>query len=108
MKQSHVQQLALALPEATEEPHHHRTSFRVRGKIFATAVLDDDFLHIMLGEVNREPLLRIYSHCVEPLYWGQKVMGLRVNIVEATPDIVNELLQLAWREKAPPALLLTL
>ncbi len=104
MKFSHVQKLALALPEATEEPHHHRTSFRVRGKIFATAVPAEDFLNVMVGEIEREPVLDIYSNCVEPLYWGKKVVGVRVNLLEATPDIVAELLKLAWSEKATRAL----
>lgn len=104
MKQSHVQKPALALPEATEEPHHHRTSFRVCGKIFATAVLDENFLNVMVGESVRETVLDIYSNCVEPLYRGKKIMGVRVNLLEATPDIVAELLQLAWGDKAPRAL----
>ena len=104
MKQSHVQKLALALPEATEEPHHHRTSFRVRGKIFATAVPAENFLNIMVGESARDPVLNIYSNCVEPLYWGNKIFGIRVNLLEATPDIVAELLKQAWSEKAPRAL----
>ncbi len=104
MKLSQVQKLALALPEATEEPHHHRTSFRVRGKIFATADPAEEFLNVMVGETERGPVLEIYSNCVEPLYWGKKVVGVRVNLLEATPDIVAELLKLAWSEKAPGAL----
>ncbi len=104
MKQSHIQMLALALPEATEEPHHHRTSFRVCGKIFATADPAENFLNIMIGESSREPALDIYSNCVEPLYWGKKVLGIRVNLLDATPDIVAELLKQAWTEKAPRAL----
>jgi len=31
-----VRQFALAMPEASEAPHFDMTSFRVRGKIFAT------------------------------------------------------------------------
>lgn len=104
MKLSDVRKLALALPEATEEPHHHRTSFRVRGKIFATADPAENFLNVMVGETEREPLLNIYSNCLEPLYWGKKLMGVRVNLLEATPDIVAELLKLAWSDKAPRAL----
>lgn len=104
MKQSHVQRLALALPETTEEPHHHRTSFRVRGKIFATADPAENFLNVMVGESAREPILDIYSNCVEPLYWGKKVLGIRVNLIKATPDIVAELLKQAWSEKAPRTL----
>lgn len=104
MKQTHVQKLALALPEVTEEPHHHRTSFRVRGKIFATAVPEEDFPNILVGESARGPIPDIYSHCVESLYWGKKVSGIRVSLLKATPAIVAELLEVAWSEKAPRAL----
>lgn len=104
MKHSHVQKLALALPEATEEPHHNRMSFRVRGKIFATAVPEEQFLNIMLGEPVRDPILDIYSGCVEPLYWGKKTMGVRVDLSKATSAIVAELLKLAWSQKAPRSL----
>ncbi len=104
MKHSQVQKLALALPEATEEPHFNRTSFRVRGKIFATAIPAEHFLNVMVGDSTREPALGMYANCVEPLYWGKKTVGLRVNLLEATPAIVEELLQKAWAEKAPRSL----
>jgi hypothetical protein len=42
-------QLALALPEAIEEDHHSRPSFRVGGKIFAT-LWDESHMNVMLDE----------------------------------------------------------
>ena len=104
MQQSQVQEIALALPEVTEEPHHHRTSFRVRGKIFATAIPTEDFVNIMLGDDVREAAIGMYADCVEPLYWGKKVVGIQLNLQKSSPDIVAELLQKAWREKAPASL----
>ena len=41
--QSDVRRLALAQPEATEEPHFHLSSFRVQGKIFATVARDGGY-----------------------------------------------------------------
>jgi hypothetical protein len=32
----------MTLPETTEAPHFEATSFRVRGKIFATRIFDSD------------------------------------------------------------------
>lgn len=104
MNLSQVQKLALALPEVTEEPHFHRTSFRVRGKIFATAVANEPWLNVMVGESVREPALHMYPDCVEKLFWGKKVMGLTVNLEKATQSIVAELLRQAWRAKAPKSL----
>ena len=46
MKLAEARRHALSLPEATEAPHFHFTSFRVRGKIFATAPPDGEYLHV--------------------------------------------------------------
>jgi hypothetical protein len=104
VKQAQVRKIALSLPEVTEEPHFHRTSFRVRGKIFATVIPDEPFLNVMVGESTREPALSVCSHCVEKLFWGKKVAGLTVDLREAKPALVAELLAQAWREKAPKSL----
>jgi hypothetical protein len=44
-----AQHLALALPEAIEQDHHGRPSFRVGGKIFAT-LWDESHMNVMLDE----------------------------------------------------------
>lgn len=104
MNLSRVRKLALALPEVTEEPHFHRTSFRVRGRIIATAVPGEPFLNMMLGEKDREPALAMYGETVEKLFWGSKVVGLRVDLGKATPELVTDLLRSAWCDKAPKSL----
>jgi hypothetical protein len=44
-----ARRLALQLPEAVEQDHHGRPSFRVAGKIFATQ-WDEDHMNVMLDE----------------------------------------------------------
>ena len=44
-----ARRLALALPEAVEQDHHGRPSFRVAGKIFAT-LWDEEHMNVMLDE----------------------------------------------------------
>ena len=44
-----ARRLALALPEAVEQDHHGRPSFRVAGKIFATQ-WDAEHMNVMLDE----------------------------------------------------------
>lgn len=105
MTLSEVRKIALALPEVTEEPHFQRTSFRVRGKIIATAMPGEDFLNVMAGESVREPALAAHSGYVEKLLWGKKVMGLRVDLRRAKAAVVSELLKQAWEAKAPKSLL---
>ena len=98
-----VRELALALPEATEEPHHDLGSFRVRGKIFAT-VPDDRHVRIMLSEEGVAAACAESPESCEPLFWGTKLSGVTVLLRSAPADLVAELLVEAWERKAPPAL----
>ena len=65
-----ARKLALALPEATEQDHHDMTSFRVRGKIFAT-VPDDTHLRIMVDEMEIRAAVAENPDACQELYWGQ-------------------------------------
>jgi hypothetical protein len=98
-----VRKIALALPEATESPHFQATSFRVRGKIFATAP-DEQTLHVFVGEEPRSQALALYPAFIEKLPWGAKIVGLRIHLSAAESAVVADLLTLAWRAKAPKAL----
>jgi len=104
MKLDEVRKIAMSLPEATEEPHFNRTSFRVGGKIFATAHPDEPFLNVIAGESVREPALAMYADCVEKLLWGKKVLGLRVDLRGVDYAILKDLLQQDWAAKAPKSL----
>ncbi len=57
MKLAAVRAFALWLPEATEEAHFELTSFRIRGKVFATAPADGDYVNIFVDEELRAPLI---------------------------------------------------
>lgn len=99
-----VRKLALALPEAAEAPHHQYTSFRVRGRIFATVPPEGQVLHVFVGDEQRDRALALYPEACAVLMWGAKIAGLRVDLERATPAAVRELLQQAWTAKAPKAL----
>jgi hypothetical protein len=98
-----VRKLALALPEASESPHFQATSFRVRGKIFATAP-DAQTLHLFVAEEERSQALALHPGFIEKLPWGAKIVGLRIRLPDADKAVVADLLKLAWRAKAPKAL----
>lgn len=95
---------ALSLPGATEEPHFDMTSFRVRGKIFATAPADGSRLHVFVDEGEVEATVTEQPRGFEPLLWGQQVRGLRILLAAAPDDRVRELLAESWRRKAPTRL----
>ena len=101
MRFEHVRECALALPEVTEEPHFAFTSFRIRGKIFATAPPGQSSVNIFVDEVDRERALAIDPTSFEKLWWGSSVVGLRAHIARADPDLIIELLRHSWLRKAP-------
>ena len=108
MQLHQARKFALSLPEATEEPHFEYSSFRVRGKIFATVPLDGAALHIFVDEDQRAPLVAIYPDVFTALHWGNKVVGVRVLLAGASAAAVKRLLTQAWLRKAPKLLAATL
>ncbi len=99
-----ARRFALSLPETTEQPHFDYASFRVCGKIFATAPPSGEFLHVFVGEEQRERALALEPGSAEKLFWGKRVAGLRIALKTAKPAWVEALLSQAWREKAPKRL----
>jgi hypothetical protein len=105
VKLEEVREYALSLPEVNEEPHFKLSSFRVRGKILATVPPEEIYLHIFIDEQTRELAVSIHPEFCEKLWWGKKVVGVRVSLPHADPDEVKELLRSAWKLKAPKVLL---
>ena len=104
MKLATVRNFALALPEVTEEPHHHFGSFRVRGKIFVTVPPEQEHIHVFVSEQQREQAFAMYPAFAEKLLWGGKVVGVRVTLALALNPVVKSLVRQAWENKAPRAL----
>ena len=103
-----VREFALSLPGTVEEPHFDLTSFRVRGKIFATAPLDGEYLHLFLPETDREAALTAEPDFLEELWWGKRAAGIKATLAGAKVLAVNRLLRQAWESKAPKKLLASL
>jgi hypothetical protein len=97
-----ARRFALSLPGASEEPHFELTSFRVKGKIFATAPPDGSRLHVFVDD--DEVAACVAEDPGEPLFWGKRVRGLRIRLPAAPADRVTELLEESWRRKAPRSL----
>ena len=104
MKIGTVRRFALSLTGVNEEPHFNRSSFRVKGKIFATVSPDEDTINIFLPEEERETALALFPEFCEKQWWGKKVTGITVTLSRARAAEVKGLLKSAWRSKSPPAL----
>ena len=91
---------ALSLPGAVEAPHFDYTSFRVRGKIFATAPPDGGRLHVFVDEHAVGVAVGVVPDALEELHWGKKLAGVVVHLDRADSEIVRDLLEESWRRRA--------
>ena len=70
MKIETVRNFALSL-ETTEEPHFDKSSFRVKGKIFATVPPGGRHLHVHVDPAERAALLESEPGIYEPIGRGK-------------------------------------
>jgi hypothetical protein len=98
-----ARKLALSLPEATEQDHHGRPSFRVEGRIFAT-LWDQDHMNVMLDEDGIRTAVQDQPETCSEVWWGKRLAAVRVDLREAEAAVLEDLLTDAWEGKAPPRL----
>jgi hypothetical protein len=103
MRLETARKFALSLPETTEEPHFEKSSFRVKGKIFATVPLGGKHLNVSAEPDEGQALVDQFPEAFEPIPWGKRPQMEWISVVLAKADraIVQELLEDAWRRKAP-------
>jgi hypothetical protein len=96
--------LALGMPGAVEADHWGNPSFRIYGRIFAT-VPDPHHLNVMIDPLDVESVVKVAPSACSELLWGKEVRGVRVDLRAASPKLVGDLLEVAWRRRAPKRLL---
>jgi hypothetical protein len=97
-----ARRLALALPEATEQDHHGRPSFRVDDKIFAT-LWTPEALNVMAGEELIVAAVEEAPGSCSKVFWGKRLSAVQFDLTKAEPEQVERLLHAAWSRKAPRA-----
>ncbi len=91
--------IALALPDAIEQDHHGRPSFRVRGRIFAT-LWDAAHMNVMTDEAGILTAVEGQPDTCSEVHWGKRLAAVRVDLRAADEDLLGELLSDAWENKA--------
>jgi hypothetical protein len=99
-----IRELALALPEAAEQDHHGRPSFRVAGKIFAT-LWDQDHINVMLDEPGILTAVQAHPAGCTAFHWGKRLAAVHVELAAADETWVRELLADGWERRAPARLI---
>ncbi len=98
-----IRELALALPDASEQDHHGRPSFRVAGKIFAT-LWDDGHMNVMLDEPGILTAVQAHPAACTEFRWGRRLAAVHVALAIADEALVAELLSDGWERRAPARL----
>ena len=99
-----VRRHAMTLPEVTEEPHHDLVSWRVRGKIFATVPPEPHRLRLFVDEGDVRDAVARDPAAFEELWWGKRLSGVAVSLDKVSADDAHELVDAAWRRRAPASL----
>ena len=98
-----ARQIALALPEAVEQDHHGKPSFRVAGKIFATQ-WDEHHMNVMLDEGGILTAVEIWPDVCAEVWWGKRLAAVRVDLRRVDRRALADLLADAWEIRAPKRL----
>lgn len=98
-----VREIALGLPGTTEQDHHGRPSFRVRGRIFAT-LWKPDVMNVMPGEGRIQAAVAEAPEACREFYWGGRLRAVQVALDAADGEFVADLLHYAWSQRAPKKL----
>jgi hypothetical protein len=98
-----ARRVALSLPEAVEQDHHGRPSFRVAGKIFAT-LWDEDHMNVMVDEPGILTAVEAHPGICTEVMWGKRLAAVRVDLSAADEELLSGLLADAWERKAPARL----
>ena len=96
-----VRQLALALPETTEQPHFEKTSFRIKKKIFATLTEEKRQAVLKLNETDQDIFTVMSKGSVYPVPggWGKKGWTL-VELEQVEEALFKDALETAYKTVA--------
>lgn len=97
--------LALSFPEATEEPHFEKTSFRVKKKMFATYDGVKKRACIKLSEIDQDVFSSADRTIIFPVdgKWGKQGWTL-IEMSKVRKELFMDALKTAYFEVAPKKL----
>ncbi|WP_114752094.1 MmcQ/YjbR family DNA-binding protein [Pleomorphovibrio marinus] len=100
-----LRQIALSLPETTEEPHFEKTSFRVKKKIFASYDAGNNRACLAFSEVDQDLFSLIDKAVIYPVpnKWGKKGWTF-IELDKLDNEIIEDALKAAYCKVAPKKL----
>ncbi|GAB4011107.1 MmcQ/YjbR family DNA-binding protein [Spirosoma sp. KCTC 42546] len=100
-----IRQVALSLPETTEQPHFEKPSFKVGKKIFATYNGPHNRVCVKLSEIDQDVFSTFDSSIIYPVpnKWGKQGWTL-INLANVPEETLVDALTMAYCEVAPKKL----
>lgn len=100
--ESIFRKLALSLPEATEDPHFEKTSFRVKNKIFATLDSKNNRASIKLSPIDQDVFTAFDKQIIYPLAnkWGKQGWTI-IELDWLRKDLFKDILTCGYCTVAP-------
>ncbi len=97
--------LALSFPEAVEQPHFEKTSFRVAKKIFATLDVKKELLCVKLSEIDQNVFCLFDKAIMYPVpnKWGLQGYTF-VDLKTVADDMLVDVLTTGYCQVAPKKL----
>ncbi|MEO6149368.1 MAG: MmcQ/YjbR family DNA-binding protein [Mucilaginibacter sp.] len=97
--------LVLSFPEATEQPHFEKTSFRINKKIFATLDVPKRQACIKLSEIEQDVFSLADNTIIFPVpnKWGKQGWTL-INLDKVHEDLLADALMVSFCHVAPKKL----
>ena len=65
---------------------------------------DGTHLNVMIDPFDVDAVVSAEPQSCAELLWGKEVKGVRISLPKASPAMVEELLRVAWKRKAPKRL----
>ncbi|MER7893742.1 MmcQ/YjbR family DNA-binding protein [Micromonospora sp. NPDC094482] len=96
---------AMALPHVVEKPHFRLPGFRVADKLLVHLEKGDAHAIVCVGQTEAKAATADRPDVYEEVWRNGRIfVGLRVDLAKVTEERVQELIEQAWRNRAPKRL----
>jgi hypothetical protein len=97
-----LREYAMPLPEVVEKPHFRLPGFRVADKLLAHMEKGDEHVIVCVGQEEAAAAAKNEPDVYSEVWRDGKIyVGLRVDLAKVTTKRMQELIENAWRNRAP-------
>jgi hypothetical protein len=100
-----IRSYAMALPDVVEQPHFRLPGFRVADKLVTHLERGDAHAIVCVGQAEAAAAAADQPDVYEEVWRNGRIfVGLRVDLAKVTDKRMQELIEHAWRNRAPKRL----